>query len=56
MALNRNYTIEDISKLRNGQGLDVFTHRGGWYTRKGTDIRIPYCRHTWKQRLVKIKK
>jgi len=56
MALNRNYTIEDISKLRNGQGLDVFTHRGGWYTRKNTDIRIPFCRHTWKQRLVKIKK
>jgi len=53
---DKSYTIQDISRLRNGQGLDVFTHRGGWYTRKGTDIRIPYCRHTWKQRLVKIKK
>lgn len=53
---DKNYTIEDIARLKNGQGLDVFTHRGGWYTRPNTNIRIPYCRHTWKLRLVKLKK
>jgi hypothetical protein len=56
MGLQRSYTIEDIKMLRNGQGLDVFTSRGGWYTKKGTDTSVPYCRHTWRQRLVKLKK
>ena len=56
MGLKRSYTIEDIKMLRNGQGLDVFTSRGGWYTKKGTDTSVPYCRHTWVQRLVKLKK
>ena len=56
MGMNKSYTIEDIKRLRNGQGLDVFTSRGGWYTKPNTNTHVPYCRHTWKQRLVKLKK
>ena len=56
MGMNKSYTIEDIKRLRNGQGLDVFTSRGGYYRKKGTNVSVPYCRHTWKQRLVKLKK
>jgi len=56
IRLNRSYTLSDIKRLRNGQGLDVFTSRGGWYTKPGTNNHVPYCRHTWKQRLVKRKK
>jgi len=56
MSLNRSYTLADIKRLRNGQGLDVFTSRGGWYTKPNTNTHAPYCRHTWVQRLVKRKK
>lgn len=56
MRLNRSYTIDDIKALRNGQGLDVFVSRGGWYTNPITKAHTPYCRHRWVQRLVRIKK
>lgn len=56
LSKTKSWTIEDIKKMRNGQGLDVFNHRGGWYTKKGTNIRVPYCRHRWEQQLVKIKR
>lgn len=52
----RSWTLDDIKGLRNGTDLDVFSSRGGWYTKKGTDIRTPQCRHIWEQRLVKRKK
>ena len=52
----KSWTLDDISKLRNGQGLDCFKSRGGWYTKPNTNIRTPQCRHIWKQRLVKRKK
>jgi len=56
IGLNRSYTIDDIKALRNGQGLDVFVSRGGWYTNPNTGAHTPYCRHRWVQRLVRIKK
>jgi len=52
----RSWTIEDISRMNNGQGLDVFTHRGGWYNKPNTNVRIPYCRHRWVQQLVRIRR
>ena len=56
LSKSRSWTLNDISKLRNGSGLDCFSSRGGWYTKPNTDIRTPQCRHIWKQRLVKRKK
>lgn len=55
MKSTKSFTLEDIKRLRNGQGLDVFTSRGGYY-RKEDGTTVPYCRHTWVQRLVKRKK
>ncbi len=34
--LGKSYSMRDIKKLNNGQGLDVYLYRGGWN-----------CRHMW---------
>lgn len=51
----RSWTIEDIRRMNNGMGLDVFTSRGGWRTLPDTNIHVPFCRHVWEQRLVRRK-
>lgn len=51
----RSWTIEDIRRMNNGMGLDVFTSRGGWRTLPDTNIHVPFCRHVWQQRLVRKK-
>ena len=45
--------IEQVSKI---VGWDVWSERGGWWTRKGTDVSTPFCRHIWVQNVVKVKK
>lgn len=54
------YTREEIEGKRNdidgsGNVTDVWLARGGWYRREGTDTSIPFCRHTWKQVIVRKK-
>jgi hypothetical protein len=44
---NRYYTREDINKMENGFGLQVFDYAGGWYTNPDTGQTTPYCRHSW---------
>lgn len=51
----KSWTLEDIKRMNNGQGLDVFRSRGGWYRLPGTDTSVPFCRHLWKQLLVRKK-
>lgn len=51
----KSWTLEDIKRMNNGQGLDVFRSRGGWYRVPGTDRSVPRCRHIWKQLLVRRK-
>ena len=53
MAMNKLWTKEEINTLRNEFGMDPFKFRGGWYTRPGTKITTPWCRHIWSQRLVR---
>lgn len=55
MSKVKSWTIEDIDRLNNGQGLDVFTSRGGYYHNPNTGVNVPYCRHIWEQRLVRKK-
>ena len=50
----RSYTRQQIERMRNDFGQDAFTNRGGWWNRNGN--RVPYCRHVWSARTVKIKK
>ena len=49
------YTKEEIYSLRNDFGTSVWKYKGGWYTKPGTDIHVPQCRHWWVQSLVKVK-
>jgi hypothetical protein len=49
---NLFFTREEIQNLSNQLGYSVFQLCGGWYTRPGTNIRTPYCRHEWKRNVV----
>jgi DNA-binding Lrp family transcriptional regulator len=55
LNLNKVYTRDDIDKISNRVDRNVWTKRGGWQTIKGTDIHLPFCRHTWSSVLVKKK-
>ena len=62
VAKKKLYTKKEIDVLRNDMKssgfadvTDVWLARGGWYRRKGTDMSIPYCRHIWKQVIVRKK-
>lgn len=44
--------ITNISMLEDR---NVWLRRGGFWTRKGTDITTPYCRHVWEQVVIKEK-
>lgn len=52
LSQTRSWTFEDIEVLNNGQGLDVFTSRGGFYNNPKLGVITPFCRHIWSQRLV----
>jgi hypothetical protein len=56
LDVNGLYTRQDIETISNRVGWDVFTHRGGFWHKKGTDYTYPYCRHIWQQNVVKLKK
>ena len=60
MSKKKLYSRKEIDLLRNdmtsGRTADVWLARGGWYRRPNTDTNIPFCRHIWKQVLVKKKK
>ena len=54
----RLYSLVQLEMLKNGfdqTGIDIFTKRGGWYTRPKTNITTPWCRHIWEQQIVRIK-
>lgn len=49
---NKLYSRSEIESLNNEQDLDVWDSRGGWWNKGG--VSVPYCRHIWKQVVVKI--
>jgi hypothetical protein len=55
LDLNKLYTKDEINTISKRVGRNVWTKRGGWQTVKGTDIHLPFCRHTWSSVLVKKK-
>jgi hypothetical protein len=55
LELNRVYTREDINTLSERLGYNVWMRRGGWYHNPDTGVNTPYCRHTWRQVIVKRK-
>jgi DNA-binding MarR family transcriptional regulator len=56
-GLNRLYTREDIDRMTAILGYDVWQRRGGWWTIPDSDpaLRIPHCRHEWRQKIVRRK-
>lgn len=52
---NKLWTRADIEQMSAEVGYDVWSMRGGWYRLPGTEISVPYCRHTWKQHIVVVK-
>ncbi len=60
MAKKRLYSKKEIEVLRNGMKsssiadvTDVWLARGGWYRKPETNTSVPYCRHIWKQVIVR---
>ena len=62
MAKKKLYSKKEIDLLRNdmkSSGIadvtDVWLSRGGWYRKPDTSTSVPYCRHIWKQVIVRKK-
>ena len=60
MSMSKLYSKQEIEVLRNGMKsssiadvTDVWLARGGWYRKPETTTSVPYCRHIWKQVLVR---
>ena len=54
LGLGKSYTRDELLGMVNDFGQSTFKHRGGWWNRNGN--RVPYCRHVWSARTVKLKK
>jgi DNA-binding MarR family transcriptional regulator len=52
IKLDRMYTKEEILAMENDFGGSAWEVRGGWYTKPGTTIATPQCRHIWMQNIV----
>lgn len=54
LGRDKSYTRQELLGMVNDFGQSTFTNRGGWWNRNGN--RVPYCRHVWSARTVKVKK
>jgi hypothetical protein len=52
---SRLWTSEDIQAISMREDRNVWLRRGGFWTRKGTDVTTSYCRHSWESVIVKSK-
>lgn len=52
LAKEKLYSREEIEAISAEAGFDVWMMRGGWYTKPGTNIHVPKCRHIWQQNIV----
>lgn len=59
MSMDKLYSREQIEMLRNdmkkdfSNSADVWLARGGWYRNPSNPVAVPFCRHIWKQVLVR---
>lgn len=49
------FSRPQIEQISNAVGWDVWSRRGGFYTKKGTNFTTPFCRHIWVQNVVRKK-
>jgi DNA-binding Lrp family transcriptional regulator len=50
---NRVWTSKQIMDIGMGEDRNVWLRRGGFWTRKGTNVTTAYCRHAWEQVVVR---
>lgn len=55
LSQTTSWTLQDIQDISAREGRDVFADRGGWYTNPNTGVSQPFCRHYWRQSLVRLK-
>jgi hypothetical protein len=55
MKLNKFYTRRDIEEISVLLGRDIWATRGGYYHNPETGVDTPYCRHIWRQHVVRKK-
>jgi hypothetical protein len=62
MTMDKLYSREEIDFLRNNMkndgysdATDVWLARGGWYNKPNSQAAVPFCRHIWKQQIVRRK-
>jgi hypothetical protein len=58
LAKKHEYDFEELDRMTNDLGTNVWDYRGGYYTNSNTGITDPDCRHLWmaETRLRKKKK
>jgi phage portal protein BeeE len=49
------WTSEQIQAIAMREDRNVWLRRGGFWTRKGTNVTTAYCRHAWESVIVKSK-
>lgn len=52
---NKYYSRKEIETMSSRFGYNVWEMRGGWMTKKGTNVHLPFCRHIWQAHKVKRK-
>ena len=53
IGMNRVYTKDEIQSISNRIGRDVFRYRGGFYNNPDTGRTTPWCRHEWRQNIIR---
>ena len=49
----RVWTSEQIQSISMAEDRNVWMRRGGFWTRKGTNVTTSYCRHAWESVVIK---
>ena len=52
-SANRVWTSEQIQAISMAEDRNVWMRRGGFWTRKGTNVTTAYCRHAWESVVIK---
>jgi len=55
IALSKAWSLAEIQQIGIRENRNVWLRKGGFWTRAGTNITTPYCRHQWEQITVKVK-
>jgi hypothetical protein len=50
---SRVWTSKQIMDIGMSEDRNVWLRRGGFWTRKGTNVTTAYCRHVWEQVVVR---